>query len=158
MSKPEFVYVTYIETTPEKLFQALTDSDFSKRYWFNTSFRTDWRIGSPFALVMDGKVTDTGTVLEYDPPKRLAYTFRNETDEAAAKEKPSRVTFVLQPYGKLVKLTLTHDDFVPGSVNLDGISKGWPAILSSLKSLLEKGEPLAIPFAAMEIDPSVLNR
>jgi uncharacterized protein YndB with AHSA1/START domain len=152
MSKPEFVYVTYIETTPEKLFQALTDSEFSKRYWFNTAFRTDWTVGTPFALVMDGQVTDTGTVLEFDPPKRLAYTFHNETNEAARKEKPSRVTFTLRPHGKVVKLTLTHEDFVPGSVNLDGIAKGWPAILAGLKSLLERGEALAIPFEAMEIE------
>jgi uncharacterized protein YndB with AHSA1/START domain len=149
MSKPEFVYVTYIETTPEKLWQALTSSEFSKRYWFNTAFRTDWNVGSPFALVMDGQVTDTGKVLAFDPPKRLSYTFHNQMSEEARKEKPSRVTFVLQPFGKLVKLTLTHDDFPDESVTLDGISKGWPAILSGLKSLLEKGEALAIPFEAM---------
>jgi uncharacterized protein YndB with AHSA1/START domain len=152
MSKPDFVYVTYIETTPEKLFQALTDSDFSRRYWFNTSFRTDWRVGSAFALVADDQVTDTGTVLEYDPPRRLAYTFHHELSEAARKETPSRVTFTLQAHGKLVKLTLTHDEFAPGSVILDSVSKGWPAILSSLKSLLERGEPLAVPFEAMEIE------
>jgi uncharacterized protein YndB with AHSA1/START domain len=152
MSKPEFVYVTYIETTPEKLFQALTDSDFSRRYWFNTSFRTDWRVGSPFALVVNDQVTDTGTVLAYDPPRRLAYTFHHELSDTARKEKPSRVTFTLQPHGKLVKLTLTHEDFAPGSVILDSISKGWPAILSSLKSLLERGEPLAVPFEAMDIE------
>jgi uncharacterized protein YndB with AHSA1/START domain len=152
MSKPEFVYVTYIETTPEKLFQALTDSEFSRRYWFGAEIRSDWKVGSPFALVMGGQVTDTGTVLEFDPPKRLSYTFHHETSESARKEKPSRVTFVLKPYGKLVKLTLTHDDFAPGSVIIDGISKGWPAILGSLKSLLEMGEPLVIPFEAMEIE------
>src|SRR5262245_4599313 len=111
MSKPEFVYVTYIETTPDKLWQALTSSAFSKRYWFNTEFRTDWKVGSPFALVMDGKITDTGQVLAFDPPKRLSYTFHNQMSEEARREKPSRVTFVLEPFGKLVKLTLTHDDF-----------------------------------------------
>jgi uncharacterized protein YndB with AHSA1/START domain len=152
MSKPEFVYVTYIETTPEKLFQALTDSEFSKQYWFGTSLRSGWTVGAPFALVVDGRVTDTGTVLEFDPPRRLAYTFHHELNDAARKERPSRVTFVLEPYGKLVKLTLTHDDFAPDSVVIDGISKGWPAILASLKSLLERGEPLVIPFEAMKID------
>ena len=79
MSKPEFVYVTYIETTPEKLFQALTDSEFSKRYWFGHEVRSDWTVGSPLALVMDGKVTDTGTVLEFDPPKRLSYSCQPST-------------------------------------------------------------------------------
>jgi uncharacterized protein YndB with AHSA1/START domain len=158
MSKPEFVYVTYIETTPEKLFQALTDSDFSKRYWFGTELRTDWSIGSPFALVMDGKVTDTGTVLEYDPPKRLSYTFHHELNETARKEKPSRVTFVLEPYGKVVKLMLMHDGFPAGSVVVSDVSKGWPALLASLKSLLETGEPLVIPFEAMNIDMAELSR
>ncbi|MDQ8726963.1 SRPBCC family protein [Bradyrhizobium sp. LHD-71] len=151
MSRPEFVYVTYIETTREKLWQALTGSEFTKRYWFNTELRSDWSVGSPLALVMDGQVTDTGTVLECDPPKRLSYTFHHELNEKARKERPSRVTFVLEAYGKLVKLTLTHDDFAPDSVVIDGISKGWPAILASLKSLLERNEPLVIPFEAMEI-------
>jgi uncharacterized protein YndB with AHSA1/START domain len=151
MSKPEFVYVTYIETTPEKLFQALTESEFSKRYWFGTELRTDWTVGSPFALVMDGKVTDTGTVLAYDPPRRVSYSFHHQLSETARKEKPSRVTFTLEPFGSLVKLTLTHDDFADGSVILDPISKGWPAILAGLKSLLETGRPLAVPFEAMNI-------
>ena len=151
MSKPEFVYVTYIETTPEKLFQALTDSEFSKKYWFGTQLRSDWTVGSPLALVMDDTVTDTGTVLEFDPPKRLSYSFHHEIREAARKEKPSRVTFVLEPFGKLVKLTLTHDGFAPDTVVIGDISKGWPAILASLKSLLERGEPLVIPFEAMKI-------
>ena len=152
MSKPEFVYVTYIETTPEKLWQALTQSEFSKRYWFGTELRTDWTIGSPFALVMDGQVTDTGTVLAFDPPKRLSYTFHHEMREAARREKPSRVTLVLEPWGKVVKLTVTHDEFPSDTIVLKDVSKGWPAILASLKSLLETGEPLVIPFEAMKID------
>ena len=152
MSKPEFVYVTYIETTPEKLWQALTHSEFSKRYWFGTELRTDWTVGSPFALVMDGQVTDTGTVLAFDPPKRLSYSFHHEMREAARKEKPSRVTLVLEPYGKVVKLTVTHDEFPPDTIVLKDVAKGWPAILASLKSLLETGEALAIPFEAMQID------
>jgi len=81
MSKPEFVYVTYIETTPEKLWEALTSSEFSKRYWFGTEVRSDWKVGSPFALVTDGETTDTGEVLEADPPRRLAYTFKHEKFE-----------------------------------------------------------------------------
>jgi len=68
MSKPEFVYVTYIETTPEKLWEALTNSEFSKRYWFGTEVKSDWKVGSPFALVTDGKTTDTGQILEADRP------------------------------------------------------------------------------------------
>ena len=151
MSKPEFVYVTYIETTPEKLWEALTNSDFSKRYWWDTSVVSDWKVGSPFSLVLNGKTTDVGEILEADPPRRLSYTFRHILNEAASNERPSRVTFVLEPHGKLVKLTLTHQDFAATSVILDGISKGWPAIMSSLKSMLETGQPLIIPFDALSI-------
>jgi uncharacterized protein YndB with AHSA1/START domain len=152
MSKPEFVYVTYIETTPEKLWEALTDSAFSERYWWGTSVVSDWKVGSPFSLVLNDKTTDVGEILEADPPRRLSYTFRHILNEAARNERPSRVTFVLEPHGKLVKLTLTHDDFADNSVILDGISKGWPAIMSSLKSMLETGQPLIIPLDALFID------
>jgi uncharacterized protein YndB with AHSA1/START domain len=152
MRKPEFVYVTYIETTPEKLWEALTSSEFSRRYWFNTELKTDWKLGSPFALVMDGTTTDVGEVLEFDPPRRLSYTFHHVLSEAARKERPTRVVFNLEPHGKLVKLTLTHEDFEAGSVILDGISKGWPAILSSLKSMLESGTELTIPPSALGIE------
>jgi uncharacterized protein YndB with AHSA1/START domain len=152
MRKPEFVYVTYIETTPEKLWQALTSSEFSKRYWFNTELKTDWKVGSPFALVMNGTTTDVGEVLEFDRPRRLSYTFHHVLSEAARKERPTKVLFKLEPHGKLVKLTLTHEDFEGGSVVLDPISKGWPAILSGLKSLLESGRALEIPPAALAIE------
>jgi uncharacterized protein YndB with AHSA1/START domain len=152
MRKPEFVYVTYIETTPEKLWEALTSSEFSKRYWFNTELESDWKVGSPFALVMDGTTTDVGKILEVDRPRRLSYTFHHVLSEAARKERPTRVTFNLEPHGKLVKLTLTHEDFEQGSVILDGISQGWPAILSSLKSMLESGTALAIPPSALGIE------
>ena len=151
MRKPEFVYVTYIETTPEKLWEALTSSEFSKRYWFNTELKSDWKVGSPFALVMNGTTTDVGEILQVDRPRRLSYTFHHVLSEAARKERPTKVTFDLEPHGKLVKLTLTHEDFEEGSVILDGISKGWPAILSSLKTMLESGEALAIPPAALNI-------
>ena len=152
MRKPEFVYVTYIETTPEKLWEALTSSEFSKRYWFNTELKSDWKVGSPFALVMNGTTTDVGEILQADRPRRLSYTFHHVLSEAARKERPTKVTFNLEPHGKLVKLTLTHEDFEEGSVILDGISKGWPAILSSLKSLLESGTALAIPPSALSIE------
>jgi uncharacterized protein YndB with AHSA1/START domain len=148
MSKPEFVYVTYIETTPEKLWEALTDSAFSKRYWFGTEVRSDWTVGSAFALVTDGNTSDTGTILEADRPRRLCYTFKHELYEAM-REPATKVAFTIEPYGDLVKLTVTHEDFIEGSKLVDAISNGWPAILSSLKSLLETGKPLAISRAAL---------
>jgi uncharacterized protein YndB with AHSA1/START domain len=151
MSKPEFVYVTYIETTPEKLWHALTDGDFTERYWFGARLESDWKVGSRFAMVRDGTVGDAGEVLECDPPRRLSYTFVN-LSERYRDERPARATFVLEPYGKLVKLTLTHEGFDQGSRMLPAISKGWPAILSSLKSILETGRPLEIPLAALGIE------
>jgi uncharacterized protein YndB with AHSA1/START domain len=152
MSKPEFVYTTYIETTPDKLWTALTSSEFSRQYWFGTELRTDWTIGSPFALVMNGTPTDVGEILEFDPPRRLSYTFRHVLQEELRNEKPTKVVFKLEPHGKLVKLTLTHEGFAEASKLLDGVSKGWPAILSSLKSLLETGTALAIPTSALGIE------
>lgn len=150
MSKPEFVYVTYIETTAEQLWQALTEGDFTERYWFGIRLRSDWKVGSSFEMVHgDGTVSDAGKVVEYDPPRRLAYTFVNLSDEYR-NDRPALATFELEPYGKLVKLTLTHAGFAEGSKMLPAISKGWPAILSSLKSMLEAGHPLEIPRAAIK--------
>jgi uncharacterized protein YndB with AHSA1/START domain len=150
MRKPEFIYVSYIETTPEKLWEALTDGDFTERYWFGVHLRSDWTVGSTFEMVRsNGTVSDAGRVVEYDPPRRLAYTFVNLSDEYKG-ELPALATFVIEPHGKLVKLTLTHEGFAEGSKFLLGISKGWPAILSALKSLLETGKPLDIPYEAMK--------
>ncbi len=152
MSKPEFVYVTYISTTPEKLWEALTNSEFTRRYWFNTEVKSDWKVGSPFALVMNGTTTDVGEILQAERPRRLAYTFKHQLDEEMRKESPTKVTFTIEPHGDLVKLTVTHEGFAKGSKLLDGISKGWPAILSGLKTLLETGTVIAIPPRALEIE------
>jgi uncharacterized protein YndB with AHSA1/START domain len=149
MSKPEFVYTTYIETTPEKLWEALTSSEFSKRYWFGTEVRSDWKVGSPFALVTDGKTSDTGEILEADRPRRLSYTFKHQLFEEMRDEPATRVVFIIEPLGNIVKLTVTHDGFVEGSKLLGAVSNGWPAILSGLKSLLETGKAFDIPRAAL---------
>ena len=142
MSKPEFVYVIYIASTPEKVFEALTDAKMSERYWHGNYVESDWKVGSPFALRLSRHDKEvTGEVLEYDPPRRLAYTFRAAHDGHAS-EKPSRVTFTLEQQKDQVKLTMIHDDFEPGSKVFEGISQGWPLVLSSLKSLLETGESL----------------
>ena len=152
MRKPEYIYVTYIETTPEKLWQALTDGDFTERYWFGVRLRSDWKVGSSFEMVHgDGSISDAGKVVEYDPPRRLAYTFVNLSDEYKG-ELPALATFVIEPHGELVKLTLTHAGFAAGGKMLPAISKGWPAILSSLKSMLETGQPLEIPRAAIKLE------
>ncbi len=152
MSQPDFAYVTYIETTAEKLWNALTDPELSKQYWWGTRVTSDWKVGSDFALVLNGKTTDAGKVLAFERPRRLSYTFQAVLSETVRAETPSCVSFVLEPNGTLVKLTLTHDGFAPGSLVLDGISKGWPAIMSSLKSMLEGGHALVIPLACLDIE------
>src|ERR1700692_177647 len=140
-SKPNFVYVSYIASTLDKVFAALTDPKLSARYWFGYQVTSEWKVGSPFSLMKDGKHWDTGTVLEHDPPRRLAYSFHPEHD-GLENERPSRVSFELEEINGQVKLTMTHDDFENESKVLPKISMGWPSVLSSLKSLLETGKEL----------------
>jgi uncharacterized protein YndB with AHSA1/START domain len=145
MSKPEFVYVIYIASTPEKVFEALTDSGMSEQYWHGNTVVSDWKVGSPFALRLAYHDNDiTGEVLEYDPPRRLAYSFR--AHDGSDGGKASRVTFELERQMDQVKLTLVHDRFEPGSPVIEKISLGWPLILSSLKSYVECGMVLYAPW------------
>ncbi|MBV9559903.1 MAG: SRPBCC family protein [Bradyrhizobium sp.] len=141
MSKPEFVYTTYIETTTEKLWHALTDGDFTERYWFGHRVTSDWKVGSPYGFANQGNPTVEGEVLVADPPRRLAYTWNNRKEEAKG-EGTSRVTFDLEPRGKVIKLTVTHDELGEDGKTLRDISGGWPMVIASLKSLLETGKPL----------------
>lgn len=142
MRKPEFVYTTYIKTTPEQLWHALTDTEFTLSYWFGCSLTSDWKAGSPMQMHLDGKVVNECVILESDPPRKLSYSWHSVYDPDLIKERPSRVTFVLEPAGASVKLTVTHEDFDEGSKTLPSISGGWPLVLSSLKSILETGKPL----------------
>ena len=145
MSGPTFVYVTYIATTPQKLWQALTDKAFTRQYWSGIDVESDWTPGAALTFRSgSGELMNTGEVLESEPYRRLSYTWRVEFDEVFRREKPSRVTFELEPVGTEVKLTLTHDQFEPGSKVHAAVCGGWPAVLSSLKSLLETGRALAM--------------
>jgi uncharacterized protein YndB with AHSA1/START domain len=141
MSKPEFVYTTYIETTPEKLWHALTDGDFTERYWFGHRVASNWKVGSPYRFTHPGKSSPEGKVLVSEPPKKLAYTWNGCSDETK-REGPSRVTFDIEPRGNVVKLTVTHDNLDEGGKTFRGISEGWPMVLASLKSFLETGRPM----------------
>jgi uncharacterized protein YndB with AHSA1/START domain len=146
VSRPEFVYTTYIAASAERVWEAITRGDFTRQYWFGRRLASAWTVGAPVTF-FDGEsdvVTDRGEVLECDPPRRLAYTFHVEFIEMVRHEAPSRVTFDLASLGDVVKLTVTHDAFETGSQTFEGIRTGWPAILSSLKSLLETGVPLSI--------------
>ncbi len=155
---PEFVYTTYIRTSPERLWQALTDPAFTRRYW-GAVLTTDWKPGSEMTWEYAGvTVRDPEqVVLEAEPHRRLSYTWQAVTPEFAkavgfdddylakvVAEPRSKVTFELEPVGEVVKLTVVHDGFDPGSATLENVSQGWPWILSALKSLLETDEPLPV--------------
>ncbi len=109
MSKPEFIYITYIETSAEKLWQALTDGDFTERYWFGHRVTSDWKAGSPYKFVKPGAPGLEGKVLVSEPPRLLSYSWDCCSPDAQ-RERTSRVTFALEPHGKIIKLTVTHDE------------------------------------------------
>jgi uncharacterized protein YndB with AHSA1/START domain len=139
----EFVYVTYIKTSPEKLWDALTQPEFTRLYWFGMAVTSDWKTGSSMTYVLEGNAKVEGKVLAADRPKLLAYTFR-ETSGDASHEPPTKVTLEIEPEigTETVRLTVTHTDFVPNSKHRPKISGGWPAVLSGLKSYLETGKTL----------------
>jgi uncharacterized protein YndB with AHSA1/START domain len=143
MDKSSFVYVTYIRTTPDKLWRALTEPEFTKQFWAGTWQDCDWKVGSPWKIMVpDGRVADSGEVLEIEPMKRLVLSWRNEFRPELIPEGHSRLTYLLEQQDDMVKLTVMHEMDKPGSKLIEAVSQGWPAILSSLKSLLETGEPL----------------
>ena len=156
MIDTQFVYTTYIRTTPEQLWDALTNPEFTRRYW-GAELLSDWQEGSAVAWRQRGVTIEDPeqVVVESDPPRRLVYTFHTFTPEfveavgfdgdvaeRVMAERRSTVTFEIEPLGEQVKLTVRHDGFEPGSTVLELISGGWPAVLSSLKTLLETGAPL----------------
>jgi uncharacterized protein YndB with AHSA1/START domain len=145
MSESKFVYVTFIRTTPEKLWQALTDPAFTRRYWCETSSESTWEPGAAWRLMApSGRVADAGEVVEADKPRRLVLKWQNHLFPHLTAEGFSRCTFHLEPAGDAVKLTVTHEMDRPQSKLIEGVSNGWPPILSSLKSLLETGDALDV--------------
>ena len=137
-----FVYVTFIRTTPEQVFEAIIKPEIARRYWGHTNVSDDWQPGSTWKhlRISDPTVADlVGTVLESDPPRRLVLSWSNESQQHDPAH-TSTVAFDIEPHASGVKLTVTHTDLQPGSPMLAGISNGWPLVLSSLKSLLETGQ------------------
>lgn len=164
MGQHAFVYTTYIRTTPEQLWRALTDPDFTRQYW-GVAYLSDWKVGSPLLTEASSPgepPRDLGqVVLESDPPRRLSYSWHNyqpehkelfgwsdEQFEALLQEPRSRVTFEIEPSGGTVRLTVIHEGFETETEMLKALSGdkpqsgGWPQLLASLKTLLETGEPL----------------
>lgn len=151
-NKSQFVYVTYISTTPEKLWNALIDAEMTKKYWWNHRNASDWKVGSTWQhqdYDDAARVDIVGKVVESKPPRRLVITWAYPAD-AANEAKHSRVTFEIEPQADCVRLSVTHDELEPGSDMLRGITRGWPGVLSSLKSLLETGHAMTIALGGRE--------
>jgi uncharacterized protein YndB with AHSA1/START domain len=145
MSKSTFLYVTFIRTTPERLWSALTTPEFMRKYWFGMHCESDWKLGSPWKLVFeDGRIADSGEIVDADPPRRLVIRWQNHWKEELKAEGPSLCTFEIEAVPDAspaaVKLTVIHAIDRPESKFIQAVSGGWPQILSNLKSLLETGE------------------
>jgi uncharacterized protein YndB with AHSA1/START domain len=141
MARSTFHYVTYIRTTPEKLWSALTDdTEFMKQYWFGVRCESKWTAGSSWKMVSpDGGITDAGEVVEAKPPARLVIRWRHQRNPDLTAEGDSLCTMELEPSGTAVKLSITHTIEREPSKLIAAVSGGWPKIVSNLKSLLETG-------------------
>ena len=136
-----FIYVIFIRTTPERLWTALTSPEWTRQYWFGMNQESSWQPGAPWRLVFpDGRVADTGEILEIDPPRRLVLKWRNEFRPELKAEGYSRCSIELEPVSGAVKLSITHSMEKQGAELITAVSGGWPRILSNLKSLLETGQ------------------
>jgi uncharacterized protein YndB with AHSA1/START domain len=142
---PKHVYEIYIRTTPEALWKAITDPAFTRDYFFETSVESSWEPGTRYVhrspsgeLVIDGKV------VEIDPPRRLVQTFSCPAKDETRGDRPSRVTWIIEPLGEACKLTLIHDDFDAETATFKSVGPGWNTVLSGLKTLIETGRPLLI--------------
>jgi len=143
---PMHLYEVYIRTTPQALWEAITRADFTRRYFYGSAVESTWKAGAP--IVHKGPTGEAmleGTVVEVDPPRRLVHTFVACHDPEQKKDRPSRVTWTIEPMGAVCKLTLRHDDFVGKTKTYESTGPGWNPVLSGLKTLLETGQPLEVP-------------
>ena len=148
MADSTFLYVTYIRSTPEAVWRALTTSEFMAQYWLGARAEAEWRKGGAWTLVYpDGRVADQGEIVEFEPEQRLAIKWRNEWNPEFKAEGWSHCLMELEPQDGAVKLTVTHVMQCEGSKFIGAVSGGWPRILSNLKSLLETGEVVLPPKA-----------
>ena len=146
MAKPELEYQAYIRTTPERLWEAITDPEQTRRYFYGLAVTSDWKPGSSLKHVMpDGKSTTIeGKVLEIEPGRKLVHTFAT----TGVSDAPSRVTWAIEPIGQVTLLTITHDGFEGETQTYRSVARGWNPVVSGLKTLLETGTPLEIPMPA----------
>jgi len=154
VQNPKHVYEVYIRTTPQRLWEAITKPEFTRQYFYGSRVISDWKVGSPVVHVSDeGTPLLEGKVIEVDAPYRLVTTFAalygaegpgDASQPPPAKERPSRVTWLIEQHGEACKLTLIHDDFDGETATYKSVGPGWNPVLSGLKTLLETGEPLII--------------
>ena len=138
--KSSFVYVTYIRTTPKKLWEALTNSEFMKQYWFGMHCESQWTAGSSWKLVSgDGQIFDAGAIVEAEPPRRLVIRWQHQNRPELKAEGDSLCTMELEADGTAVKLSITHTIERSPSKLIEAVSGGWPKVISNLKSLMETG-------------------
>jgi uncharacterized protein YndB with AHSA1/START domain/DNA-binding transcriptional ArsR family regulator len=143
MDRPAYVQEIYIRTTAEELWRAITDPDFTRRYWYGALSRSEWTVGARWTSeAEDGQVYLEGEILEIEPPRRLAHTFHVVHDPGAAQDAPSRVTWEITPMGDSCRLRLVHEGM--GEATRAYVSGGWEYILSGLKTILETGQPLKV--------------
>jgi uncharacterized protein YndB with AHSA1/START domain len=154
MARSTFVYVTYIRTTPEKLWSALTDAEFMKQYWFGNHCESQWTVGSSWKNVYpDGRITDIGEIIEAEPTRRLVIRWQHQNDPGLKAEGESLCTIEIEPSGTAVKLSITHTIERERSKFIVAVSGGWPKVVSNLKSLLETGSiVLQNPYPAASAD------
>ena len=144
---PRHVYEVYIAATPERVWRALTESEFTKQYYYGNTVESDWKPGSPMVYRNpDGTESIECEVIEADPPRRLVHTFFFPGTE----ESPSRCTWSIEPRGDATLLTLTHDEFDGETATYRSVAHGWVPVLSGLKTLLETGKPLEISYPVAE--------
>src|SRR5215468_2273799 len=140
MSRSTFVYVTYIRTTPEQLWSALTDVKFIEQYWFGMQCESQWTAGSSWQLKSrDGQILDAGEIVEAEPPRRLVIRWQHQSKPELKAEGASLCTMEMELSGTAMKLCIIHSIERETSKLIEAVSGGWPKILSNLKSLLETG-------------------
>ena len=140
MARSTFVYVTFIRTTPEELWSALTDPEFMKQYWFGNHCESQWTPGSSWNMfAADGELLDAGEIVEAEPPRRLVIRWQNQFKPELKAEGASLCTMELERNGAAVKLSITHTIEREHSKFIEAVSGGWPKVISNLKSLLETG-------------------
>jgi uncharacterized protein YndB with AHSA1/START domain len=141
-----FIYVTYIRTTPERLWSALTTPEFVQQFWLGIRPEAEWRVGGTWKLKLpDGRLADAGEIVEFERPRRLAIRWRHEMTPELKAEGWTLCTMELEPTGEAVKLTVTHSIDKEQSKFIGAVAVGWPQVLSNLKSLIETGTTLLPP-------------